>query len=324
MSYISPTTKAQPLPHEFLNRLRSIIPEQNLARVIDTFSSPEQLAVRINTLKAEPHEVELLLQEQGVAWERFPAVPEARILSDVTEQRSGITALFSQGILYRQNISSMLPVEVLSPQPGERILDACAAPGGKTSHIAALMRNEGTVVAVEAIRGRYYKLKSVLSLMGAENVSCFLMDARRFRARDELFDRILVDAPCTCEGGFKTFHPQTFAYWSKRKIREMVRKQRGILLSASRALKEGGALVYATCTFSPEENEGVVNWLLEKTKGAMNIEEVHLPGVETYPAVAIWEGKEFSPQVKRCLRILPDGKLEGFFLAKLKRGLTPF
>jgi 16S rRNA (cytosine1407-C5)-methyltransferase len=99
----------------------------------------------------------------------------------------------------------------------------------------------------------------------------------------------------------------------------MVRKQRGLLLSAARLLKPGGVMVYSTCTFAPEENEGVVDWLLRKTGGTIHLEEIELDGIPTYPALTIWNGKSFDSQVGECLRVLPDGVMEGFFVAKFRR-----
>ena len=131
------------------------------------------------------------------------------------------------------------------------------------------------------------------------------------------FDKILVDAPCSSEGRFKIADKKTFAYWSLRKIKEMVHKQRGLLLNASRLLKPGGTLVYSTCTFAPEENEGVVNWLLKKTAGALKVEPVLLDDVVSYPAVEEWEGKIFNPAVRNCFRVLPTSEMEGFFITKI-------
>jgi len=145
------------------------------------------------------------------------------------------------------------------------------------------------------------------------------MDARRFRPRNSFFDKILVDAPCSSEGRFQSGNPKTLAYWSSRKIKEMMRKQRGLLLAASRLLKPGGILVYSTCTFAPEENEGVVHWLLKKTKGTLRTESIDIPGVASYPVVTQWNKKEFNGEITKCFRVLPNVHMEGFFIAKFKK-----
>lgn len=228
--------------------------------------------------------------------------------------------MIQKGFLYRQSLSSMLPAIVLDPRPGERVLDLCAAPGSKTTQMAAMMDNTGEIVAVEAIRQRSYKLRAVIEQMGVANVAIMVIDGRRFKS-EQLFDKILIDAPCSSEGRFHLDHPKTFAYWSPRKIKEMARKQRGLLLTASRLLKPGGTMVYSTCTFAPEENEGVVDWLLRKTEGTLEVEAMDLKGIPHYPCLGEWQGKVFDPRVQKCLRVLPEDGMGGFFIAKFVKAI---
>ncbi len=304
------------LPLPFLERLQAILPAGSYESVLQSFSSPPSVSVRINTLKIQRPDVVQALQHEGSAFTPVPWSDSALILGGDEAGGWQNSDLTKSGRIYRQGLSSMLPALALSPQPGERILDMCAAPGSKTTQIAALMQNHGEIVAIEAIRPRFYKLKSVVEQMGAQCVSFKVMDARKFRS-NEPFDKILLDVPCSSEGRFRTNDPKSFAYWSLRKIKEMVRKQRGLILNASRLLKPGGVLVYSTCTFAPEENEGVIDWALKKTKGAIETAPVHCEGIKTYPALTEWQGKAFNPGVGNCFRVLPDGVMEGFFIAKL-------
>lgn len=299
----------------FLERLKTITGRERYDRVVESFARPDSLSVRINTLKTTRPQMLAKLKERNIAFREVSWSAEALILEGISREERGRIDLVNDGLLYRQSLSSMLPVLALAPRPGERVLDMCAAPGSKTTQMAALMRNEGEIVAVEAIRGRFYKLKSVLEQTGVTNVAAKLTDARRFRS-PVLFDRILVDAPCSSEGRFKMDDPETYAYWSPRKIKEMARKQRGLLLHAARLLKPGGALVYATCTFAPEENEGVVDWLLRKTGGRLSLEPVHFAGIPSYPPLEGWQGKFFDNRVRDCFRVLPDMEMEGFFIAR--------
>ncbi len=301
----------------FLERLKTIVGSERYDQVVESFARPDSLSVRVNTLKTTRSGIITRLKERNISFREVPWSSEALILEGIPREEFGRMDLINEGLLYRQGLSSMLPVVILDPQPGESILDMCAAPGSKTTQMAAMMRNEGEIVAVEAIRGRYYKLRSVVTQAGAGNVSLKLTDARRFHSH-QLFDRILVDAPCSSEGRFKVREPKTFAYWSPRKIREMARKQKGLLLSASRLLKPGGTLVYSTCTFAPEENEAVIDWLLRKTENVLRVEKLTMDGIATYPAVMTWEGKVFNDQVRNTLRVLPGGLMEGFFVAKLR------
>ncbi len=299
----------------FLERLKAIVGSERYEQVVQSFTCPDVLSVRVNTLKTTRSEILTKLKERNILFREVPWSAEALILEVISREELGRSDLVNDGLLYRQSLSSMLPALALAPRPGERVLDMCAAPGSKTTQMAALMRNEGEIVAVETIRGRFYKLKSVLAQCGATNVATKLTDARRFRS-PQFFDRVLVDAPCSSEGRFKMNDPDTCAYWSPRKIKEMVRKQRGLLLHASRLLKPGGTLVYATCTFAPEENEGVIDWLLRKTDGRLSLEPVHFTGVPSYPALGSWTQRIFDSQVSHCFRVLPDAEMEGFFIAR--------
>lgn len=304
------------LPALFTQRLKKIVPEDNFDEILRLFSFDRPVTARINTLKTSRDEVFQILGKEQIPFLEVPWSPLALILPGLAPKTCGEMDLFKNGFFYRQSLSSMLPAIILDPLAGESVLDFCAAPGSKTTQMAALMKNEGEIIAVEAIRSRFFKLKSVCELMGAVRVSVKLTDGRRFRTRG-LFDKILVDAPCSSEGRFKTFDPKSLGYWSPRKIKEMAHKQKGLLLAAGRLLKPGGVLVYSTCTFAPEENEAVLDWFLDKTAGTFHIEPCCLGGVASYPCLSGWSGGDFHPQIKGALRVLPDRLCEGFFVAKL-------
>lgn len=310
------------LPSLFLERLQKIIPQEYFHSCLRNFSADKPLSVRINTLKTTREQALAVLGQQKIEHAQVPWFKDALILDGITSRQLSENALVKEGLLYIQSLSSMLPALILNPEPGQRILDMCAAPGGKTTQMAGLMKNEGSILAVEKIKERYYKLKSIVSRSGADNVTVKLMDAKRLRAdfNDfELFDKILLDVPCSTEGRFKVSEKKTYAYWSLRKIKEMAHKQKGLILTASRLLKTGGVLAYATCTFAPEENEAIVDWLLKKTKDTMVVEAIQMNDVRTYPAILEWNSRKFDPRVKNCLRVLPDDAMEGFFIAKLRK-----
>lgn len=304
----------------FLERLKAIVGRERYEPIVQSFSRRDILSVRVNTLKTDRPRMPAELKERHIAFREVPWSAEALILEGVPPEEWGGLDLIQKGFLYRQSLSSMLPALVLDPRPGERVLDLCAAPGSKTTQMAAMMDNQGEIMAVEAIRQRSYKLRAVVGAMGAANVVITVLDGRRFKS-GQPFDKILIDAPCSSEGRFHLAHPKTFAYWSPRKIKEMARKQRGLLLSASRLLKPGGTMVYSTCTFAPEENEGVVDWLLRKTEGILEVETVDLKGIPYYPCLGEWQGKGFDPRVQKCLRVLPEDGMEGFFIAKFVKAI---
>ncbi|MBF0331054.1 MAG: RsmB/NOP family class I SAM-dependent RNA methyltransferase [Candidatus Omnitrophica bacterium] len=308
------------IPAQFVDRLRLLFSTDDLGFTLDSFSSPELLSIRINPFKSSLNEISSIFKAEGVLLHPVPWSEDVFVLENIPRDVLSRHALVSAGKIYQQSLASMIPAVILSAGPGEHVLDACAAPGSKTTQVAAMMKGQGTLIAVEAVKARFFRLRSVVELLGALNVSCKLCDIRRFKAGDDiLFDRILVDAPCSSEGRFRADDPKSTGYWSLRKIKEMSFKQKGILMSASRLLKSGGVLVYATCTFAPEENEEVIDWFLRKSEGAFVLEPIELTGVPRTPCVTQWGRNAFSPEVMKCWRVKPDKKYTGFFVAKLRR-----
>jgi 16S rRNA (cytosine1407-C5)-methyltransferase len=246
------------------------------------------------------------------------------ILKNLSLKELSQSALYQEGKIYLQGLSSMLPALVLAPKPGEKVLDLTAAPGSKTTQMASLMQNQGEIVAVEKVKPRFFKLKKNLELQGATCVKPILSDAERiWRRFGEYFDKVLLDAPCSSEAGFLISKPKTYAYWKKRKIAEMAHKQRRLLFSAVKALKLGGMLVYSTCTYAPEENEMNLEWLLEKFSAQMQMEEIELHLENFSPVLSKWQKTDFSPSLRKAVRVLPSQGMEGFFLAKLRKNLLP-
>jgi len=207
---------------------------------------------------------------------------------------------------------------VLDPQPGEEVLDLAAAPGGKTLHLAARMGNQGRIAAVEAIRERFYKLRTLLQRHGATMVDTYLADGRSIgRKTPERFDRVLLDAPCSCESRFAPSQPDSCRYWSPRKIKESARKQKGLLRSAADCLRPGGTLLYCTCTFAPEENELVVASLLDDVGDAMEVVPFDSPVANVQPGLTEWEGRPLPYTLRHSLRILPTAQMDAAYLCKL-------
>ena len=307
------------LPPEFIERLEKIIPKECFNDVLETFSRPNPVSIRVNVLKSKKENVMFFLRKQNIHYLDVTWYHDALILDTAAKREITETALVKNGFIFIQSLSSMLAPLILNPKPGEHVLDMCAAPGGKATQMAAMMQNQGSILALECVRPRFYKLKSVISLLDARNIHPKLADARRFSRGVNLFDRILLDVPCSSEGRFKTNEEKTSQYWSFRKIKEMARKQKELALAASRFLKPGGVMVYSTCTFAPEENEAIIDWLLKKTDNRLRVIKPDNFPIRTYPAVTHWNNKDFNPQVADCLRVLPDQAMEGFFIAKLMR-----
>ncbi len=305
------------LPERFVERLHEIIPAGDIARVLSTFDEHRSPAFRLNACHPDyqsiKDELRSLADLEWMDW-----YPDA-FVCQTSEGIEGLRHKQDQGLIYQQSLSSMLAAIVLDPQPGQTVLDFCAAPGSKTTLMCALMQNQGRLIALESVRNRFYKLKSVIQLLQADIVEPVFIDARRYRSVDCLFDQILVDAPCSSEGRFHVDRPKSYAYWSVRKIREMRKKQKGLLMNAARCLAPAGRLLYSTCTFAPEENEAVVDWFLRKHEN-FKILEIRLPAaIETYPCVSEWNNKQWADEVNQSVRICPTTRMDGFFMALFQR-----
>lgn len=302
----------------FLARLSQIIPDEHVASVLDVFERAFPVVIRFNSLKSTREAVMDFLQKQHINYELIDWCPEVMVLDEASASEVHDWPLYQQGAIYRQSLSSILAGQTLDPQPQERVLDLCAAPGSKTSWMAMVMQNTGHIDAVEVIKTRFYKLKSVLALLGVTNVAPHIMDGRKWRD-EQGYDRVLVDAPCSSEGRINFTRPKSYAYWSERKIKEMAHKQKGLIRNAARLLKPGGTMVYSTCTFAPEENEAIVSWLLRKDPD-MELVDIHISEkIETYPCLTSWRDRPFHRDIHKCVRVLPTRMMDGFFIAKFEK-----
>lgn len=305
------------IPGEFLSKLRKIYPHDH-SRIISTFFKKRETTFRLNPLKTDLASLRNALRNQRVKFKELP-FPRGSFFLKTPLRDFQRTEVYRQGMVYVQNLSSMIPALALSPKNEDLILDLCAAPGAKTTQIASLAP-KAEITAIEKNRNRYYKLMANLKIQGVDTVRVFLLDSIWVRKKfPEYFDKILADVPCTTEGRFLISDPKTFKYWKERKVKEMVHKQKKLLHSAFFALKEGGELVYSTCTFSPEENEGVVDWFLDKFKEKVEILPVRIPLSNVKEGLRRWKDKKFSASLHMAKRIVPDGTMEGFFIAKLKK-----
>jgi NOL1/NOP2/sun family putative RNA methylase len=220
------------------------------------------------------------------------------------------------GYVYVQEAASMIPPLVLDPQPGERVLDMCAAPGSKTTQMAQYMKNNGVIVANDVTGMRLAALGVNLQRCGVRNAIVTRMQGVRFR--DVEFDRVLVDAPCSGTGTIRK-SLKTVEMWNPKLASHLAKTQKNLLKAGFGVLKPGGTLVYSTCTLEPEEDEGVVDWLLGSFDDA-KLEEIKLKGLKRSDSVVSFEGKTYSDEVKKCLRMWPqDNDTEGFFVAKIKK-----
>jgi NOL1/NOP2/sun family putative RNA methylase len=218
------------------------------------------------------------------------------------------------GYIYVQEAASMIPPVVLDPQPGERILDMCAAPGSKTTQIAQYMQNKGILVANDSDGLRLAALGINVQRCGITNCAVTHMQGRMFQEME--FDRVLLDAPCSGTGTIRK-SLKTINMWNPNMVRRIAGTQRQLILTAFDLLVSGGTMVYSTCSLEPEEDEGIIDFLLSHRDA--KIETIKLDIHKSNP-VTSFEGKEFNPAVKKCLRLFPqDNDTEGFFVTKITK-----
>lgn len=239
----------------------------------------------------------------------------------------GKTLQHFTGSLYIQSLSSMLPVLALQPEPGDKVLDLCAAPGSKTTYLSEQMGNSGVIVANEISSSRSKKLSANVTRMGCQNVILTQTDGVALSSfYGQEFDRVLLDAPCSSEG-YGRRDPRFYdQMWSEHKVFEAAKLQRKLIESAFKMLAPGGTLLYSTCTTAPEENELVVQHLLDSFGDAVEIVETTLPkniphhkGLKAWEEVSIHESitnhsKRFYPHLRN-----DQWDSECFFLCKITK-----
>ncbi|MBQ8909816.1 MAG: RsmB/NOP family class I SAM-dependent RNA methyltransferase [Oscillospiraceae bacterium] len=242
------------LPREFLDRMEKQLGEEYPA-FLESLERPRAVALRFNPLKGEMPDLPFV--KQPVPWEPMGYYYDP-------EARPGLHPLHEAGVYYLQETSAMAPVALLDPQPGERVCDLCAAPGGKTTQIAGRMAGEGFLLCNEINPKRAKILSRNIERMGVANALVTNEHPKNLAERYAgFFDRVLVDAPCSGEGMFRK-EEAAVTDWSVETVQMCANRQKEILQSAAKLLKPGGRLVYSTCTFAPEENEQVIGEFLEK------------------------------------------------------------
>ena len=302
------------IPNKFKARYSKILGIEN-KEFLKYCSLPLRKCIRINTLKVKDKERFIRRLKRKWKIERVPFCDYAYFVNEEVEL--GKTEEYFLGKIYVQEAASLIPPIALSPTEKDFVLDCCAAPGSKTTQLAQIMNNRGCIVANDINYRRIKSLRFNLELMGVMNTVVTKMDAIGFSKFQERFDKILVDAPCSCEGIIRK-NWNVLSRWSPKVIKYMSSQQKKILKSCLISLKKGGVLVYSTCTLAPEENEEVIDYALKNFD--LELEKIKIPGLKTREGILEWEGKRFDKRVKRCARIWPqDNDTEGFFVAKLRK-----
>lgn len=287
----------------FTERLRRIVPKFRL----DMLRGRQQ-SVRVNTLKSDD------VRAHPIDW-----APNCYWLDTDKAELSHSDAA-EEGRIYIQNAASFIPPLVLDPKPQERILDMCAAPGGKSSHIAAITSNKAELWVNDNSRTRLNRMLTNFGRLGVkpQNTTLYSIDSLKRQLPNEYFDKVLLDAPCSGEGMIDIDDPKALDHWSVAHIKRLQRIQKKAITTAWDLLKPGGTLVYSTCTIAPEENEAVVDYLLRKREGSRLL-PIELPLPNRIPAVKTWNNKTFAHDLSDCLRLAPSPRIEAFFVAHIRK-----
>ncbi len=299
------------LPEEFLERMGSLMEMEEYNDFLKSYSFPRHYGLRVNSLKCDIGKFKKIapFNIKPINW-----------TSDGFYYPEGVNPgkhpYYYAGIYYIQEPSAMFPAEVFDAKPGEKVLDLCAAPGGKTVKIAASMKGKGLLVSNDISSSRVKALVKNIELYGIKNAVVTIENPQRLAANFNLyFDRILVDAPCSGEGMFRK-DDASIKSWQKFKCEKCTSMQKGILDSAHRMLKPGGSLLYSTCTFAPEENEIQIKNFLENYRCYELQKILAVNGIE--------EGRpkwcDGYEDIKKTVRLWPhrlDG--EGHFTALLRK-----
>ncbi len=294
-----------------IRRWLNIFGRDETLKLIEAMERGIPKHIRVNTIKIEEEELIKRLEDRGFVLERT----EVPYCYKVVEEpfSIGATPEYLMGYYYVMEKSSCIPPLTLNPSPEDIVVDFAASPGGKTTFMAQLMGNRGVIIAIEANEERIPPLIDNIHRMGVLNTVVLRMNAARFKNLGIKADKILLDAPCSGEG---VIHKDKSRKTDRgaRDIRFCSTLQRDLIESAIRSLKDGGVLVYSTCSLTPEENEFVIQWALENFNVELEEVEWGEPALTGIPNTDI----KFSVEIKKCKRLYPHKhETSGFFVAKL-------
>ena len=280
------------------------IGETETEQLCEWFNQSPTLDLRINPLKSSIAQIETAFKSQNISVSRIPHLPQALRLNGTIGAIQNLPG-YSEGWWTIQDSSAQLVTHLLGPQPGETIIDACAAPGGKTTHSAELMQDEGTIYACDKTASRLKKLKENADRLQMKSIKIHTGDSRHFPEFVNLADRVLLDAPCS---GLGTLHRRADARWrhTPENIQQQSQLQSELLANAATFVKSGGVLVYATCTIHPLENETVIRSFLDSNPHW----QIEPPTIDL----------PVQPSPEGWVKVWPHrNQMDGFFMVRLKQ-----
>ena len=276
--------------------------QEKTNEIVQGYLKQRLVTLRINTIKSDKEKIKNKLQEAGIEYEEVSWYRDALIIKNVREEEIKKLEIYENGEIYLQSLSSIIPPIILEPQNGENILDMAAAPGGKTTQIAALTENQSFITACEKNKIRAERLKYNLQKQGVRCANVMIEDARKLSDFFS-FDKILLDAPCSGSGTLSIFDTS----FSKELIDRSSKVQEELLSKALKILKPGGEMIYSTCSILEQENEKILKKVLPKY-GAEIIPIEHIEGINVLPT-----------SIYGVLCVMPTELYEGFFIARIKK-----
>ncbi len=295
------------IPEFLKEKLEKQYGEDLAKTIVEGYEKTRKVTLRVNTIKSSAEKIEQELKNQQIEYETAEWSKEAFIIKNKREKEIEELEIYKNGEIYLQSLSSMLPPIILKPKEGADILDMAAAPGGKTTQIAALVNNKASITACELNNIRAQRLKYNIEKQGATCVYVMQTDARKINDFFS-FDQILLDAPCSGSGTLNVNDTNLNKTFTEKLVQKSVKSQKELLKKALKVLKSGQEMVYSTCSILREENECIINTLNNKE---YEIVPIQFSGMEQLPVL--------PTIIKGTLCVMPNDLYEGFFIAKIRK-----
>ena len=295
------------LPQFLIHELNKQYGEEVCNQILNGYGEKRVVSLRVNTLKASVSEILDELEKNNIEFQKVVWSDVALVIKNSTEEDLQKLSIYEEGKIYMQSLSSMLPPVIMQPKENTDILDMTAAPGGKTTQIAALTNNKANITACEMNNIRIEKLKYNIEKQGAL-VSVIQADSRNL-SDYFAFDQILLDAPCSGSGTIDLNNERTYKNFTEILVEKSTKSQLTLLKKALRILKPGQEMIYSTCSILQRENEDIVNKALKGINA--EIIPIELKGMENIPIL--------PTKLKGTLCVGPNKYYEGFFVVKIRK-----
>ena len=295
------------LPQFLIDELNNQYGEEICKRILDGYNEKRVVSLRVNTLKASSQVLVEELKKNNIEYEKVAWSDVALVIKNATEEEIQKLSIYEKGKIYLQSLSSMLPPVIMGPKENTDILDMTAAPGGKTTQIAAIANNNANITACEMNNIRIEKLKYNIEKQGA-SVAVLQADSRNL-SDYFAFDQILLDAPCSGSGTIDLNNERTYKNFTEKLVEKSTKSQITLLKKALKILKPGNEMIYSTCSILAKENEDILNKALKGVNA--EIVPIELETLEEVPLL--------PTKLPGTLCVCPNKYYEGFFVAKIRK-----